>query len=192
MEDAYKTFFESDTERKHVFGSYSDLAAYGRPPYGIEVLRVGWIGKDFQTAEIALTAELQSAMEKLRKLICISYACTHLAHSNFTTGVIRGPAKRCPVCYTGAPKVHCQNSDVSINAFEIWIPSRYCVYASPGLILHYVEDHGYVPPQAFVNAILDINENIVYDAEEHFMNIKLPGDLSCSYFRDYLRRLNKK
>lgn len=190
MEDAYKSFFESDTERNHVFGEYPDFSAYRKPPRGPEVIRMGWISKRFHERAMALTSELQLAMEKLRNLICLSFNRNRLVHSDFTTGGIRGPSLRCPVCYTGTPVVDCQGSSVKINAFEIWIPSATCVYASPGLILHYVEDHGYIPPQEFLNAIIDVNEEIVYDANQHLMDILMSREGQDSYFKDYQSRLS--
>lgn len=191
MEDTYKSFFESDTEQKYVFGEFPEFSAYRTPPRGPEVIRVGWIGKSFQVNETSLTIDLQLAMQQLRKLICVSYNRQQIHHSNFTTGAIRGPSLRCPVCYTGEPVVHCQGEDVKINSFEIWIPSATCVFASPGLILHYVEDHGYVPPQAFLNAIAEVNEEVIYDADEHMMAILVSQDGRDSYFKRYLERLGQ-
>jgi len=38
---------------------------------------------------------------------------------------------------------------------NIFVPGRQCIYVSPGGIVHYVEVHGYVPPEEFIQAVLD-------------------------------------
>ena len=44
---------------------------------------------------------------------------------------------------------------IYLGAAEIWVPSiEGIVFASPNLILHYVEEHSYLPPPTFVEAIM--------------------------------------
>lgn len=45
---------------------------------------------------------------------------------------------------------------VLIGSAEIWIPGlNNVVYACPNMIYHYVLEHHYLPPQAFINALLN-------------------------------------
>lgn len=37
---------------------------------------------------------------------------------------------------------------------NVWIPAEDAVYVAPGLIDHYIEEHGYQPPDEFVAAVL--------------------------------------
>ena len=37
---------------------------------------------------------------------------------------------------------------------NVFVPGRSCIYVSPGGILHYIEVHGYVPPEDFIKAVL--------------------------------------
>lgn len=36
---------------------------------------------------------------------------------------------------------------------NLFIPSAETIYLVPGMIIHYIEQHGYVPPQAFIEAL---------------------------------------
>jgi hypothetical protein len=38
---------------------------------------------------------------------------------------------------------------------NVWIPSETVVYVAPGMIVHYIAEHGYCPPEEFVNAVQD-------------------------------------
>jgi hypothetical protein len=43
---------------------------------------------------------------------------------------------------------------ISLGTGELWVTGdKGVIYAAPTLIVHYVEDHGYVPPAAFVSAL---------------------------------------
>ncbi|HEY1081504.1 MAG TPA: hypothetical protein VGE29_04540 [Prosthecobacter sp.] len=39
------------------------------------------------------------------------------------------------------------------DARNLFIPSPDTVYFAPGMIVHYIEQHGYLPPQAFIEAV---------------------------------------
>jgi hypothetical protein len=36
---------------------------------------------------------------------------------------------------------------------EIWVPGDDVIYAAPVLIVHYIEEHGYLPPPQFLKAV---------------------------------------
>jgi len=38
---------------------------------------------------------------------------------------------------------------------NLFIPTDAFIYAAPQMVLHYVQDHSYSPPPAFVSAVLD-------------------------------------
>ena len=50
---------------------------------------------------------------------------------------------------------------------EIWVPSpgdeNY--YASPSMIIHYMEVHEYFPPEEFMNAVLAVDVNKEFSAQ---------------------------
>jgi hypothetical protein len=44
---------------------------------------------------------------------------------------------------------------VHIGSDEIWVPGENGrIYAAPSLIVHYVEEHNYLPPPPFIEAVL--------------------------------------
>ena len=38
---------------------------------------------------------------------------------------------------------------------NLWIATESVVYIAPGMVLHYIEEHGYKPPEEFVEAVLE-------------------------------------
>ncbi|WNG39934.1 hypothetical protein F0U61_44330 [Archangium violaceum] len=40
------------------------------------------------------------------------------------------------------------------GAYNVWIPSERYLFIAPELIVHYITDHGYRPPDAFIEAVL--------------------------------------
>ena len=41
-----------------------------------------------------------------------------------------------------------------LSSENVWIPAPGVVYVAPAMILHYVAEHGYAPPEEFVAAVL--------------------------------------
>lgn len=53
-----------------------------------------------------------------------------------------------------------------IGSCEIWIPGENGkIYASPSQIVHYVEAHGYLPPKEFVDAVMNLDFEAVFDGQ---------------------------
>lgn len=48
---------------------------------------------------------------------------------------------------------------VAVGVINLYIPSADCVYVAPSLIVHYIEAHGYRPPDSFCRAVLDCPPN---------------------------------
>jgi hypothetical protein len=42
----------------------------------------------------------------------------------------------------------------ALQARNLWIPTTDCVYIAPAMVLHYVRDHSYRPPDEFIDAAL--------------------------------------
>jgi len=48
-----------------------------------------------------------------------------------------------------------EGQKVYLGSAEIWVPSSDgTIFAAPNLIVHYVEDHSYLPPSRFIDAVL--------------------------------------
>jgi hypothetical protein len=57
----------------------------------------------------------------------------------------------CPFCPAGQPARR--------GSGEVRVPSDSKVYAAPVLIHHYVDAHGYKPPEEFIEAVLNSSES---------------------------------
>ena len=44
-----------------------------------------------------------------------------------------------------------------LGATEIYVPAGQVIYSAPNLILHYIQDHGYCPPEVFLQAVRRID-----------------------------------
>lgn len=51
---------------------------------------------------------------------------------------------------------------------ELWVPNSGGWFASPTLIYHYVERHEYLPPEDYVNAVLQVRLDQRHIAQEVF------------------------
>jgi hypothetical protein len=49
---------------------------------------------------------------------------------------------------------------------ELWFPSATKYFAAPSLIIHYIADHQYLPPDVFVQAVFALNINDSFLAQE--------------------------
>ncbi|PSK93126.1 hypothetical protein [Taibaiella chishuiensis] len=79
---------------------------------------------------------------------------------NLTRGI-----DTCPLCPEKNRKIYLNRDDKEhlLGISELWIPNddETKVFAAPDLIIHYINDHGYVPPRVFVDCVFnfDLNTN---------------------------------
>jgi hypothetical protein len=119
---------------------YPDLSPYTYDSVDQKMLNVGWLSREHPyttgTAPEGLTDALaKMASEKVK--------------------VQRGMhfCELCPDFRTA--REHTSRGDVFIGSGEIHVADgKEVVYASPAMIVHYVEDHGYLPPAEYCTAIL--------------------------------------
>jgi hypothetical protein len=51
---------------------------------------------------------------------------------------------------------YCENEKIATGNGEIWtIGKDGQVYASPKMIIHYIKDHNYLPPQEYIDSVLN-------------------------------------
>ena len=61
-----------------------------------------------------------------------------------------------PVASAGAHECDlCQFVGEARGQSNLFIPSRGTIYVAPELIVHYINTHGYAPPQEFCRAVLE-------------------------------------
>ena len=110
---------------------YADLTPYNYFAYTEKELNVGWLSKDhdFTIGEIP-----EGFLEKLK----VYAEREHRMHQT-----------------RGWHDCHfCEENHHGSNELRV-VGSDGMVYASPALIIHYVEAHKYLPPQQFIDAVMN-------------------------------------
>ena len=143
---------------------FEDLTAYCYYlPFNLsDVRNVGWLDTSHAYSKGETSG---SFLSKLRQSICARQSNVD-AHVN----VIRG-VHSCNIC--GGPRIEidCQNSKVLLGMSEIWLPASRGYFASPSMTLHYIEVHGYVPPQEYVDAVMALDLSQSFNAQEIYDNL---------------------
>jgi len=114
---------------------YPDLGTGCQVDRGDHVRAVGWLSPDHLFPTGPVLSELIAAPR------------SHV-RSPWQPVLVMGPhfCEFCPRPAAGAGRVG--------GSRNIWIPSASVVYVAPELVVHYVESHGYRPPDEFVAAVL--------------------------------------
>jgi hypothetical protein len=119
---------------------FSDLSSYSYMlPWPLDsVLNVGWLDEKhpYQTGRVDSVV-----VDKLRWL-----AREHAVRR--TRGL-----HQCPFC---AYKGHEPNVNRPLGMAEVWVPRAGGFFAAPELVIHYIQAHGYCPPDAFLNAVRSV------------------------------------
>jgi hypothetical protein len=142
--------------------SFPDLAPYARALRGgvwPNVLTVGWLDPDRPPAQGAVDPGFVS------KLYDVVFGSPSF---NAHIGVLRN-AEPCMMCGRKITVPH-HGEEFYLGRSEIWVPAQDPVryFSSPSLIPHYVETHRYVPPEAFVSAVMDVSLDDRYNAQREY------------------------
>lgn len=122
-----------------------DLCRYHNGPYDAEqwqspLQAVGWLESThaFATgrAPTGLVARLEAFIEA--------------SAAYYSSYVFRG-LHDCTLCTAETARVGRHHRRSHVN---VWVPGEGVIYIAPATITHYVEDHGYLPPEAFVRAVM--------------------------------------
>lgn len=116
---------------------YEDLTPYNYHHYSEKELNVGWLDKDFPFEKGELPAGF---LERLKKFA---------EHNVFQTKGFQF----CHFCKEQVVdgKIKCATSSSELRV----IGKDGVVYASPQMIVHYIEEHNYLPPQQFIYAVMN-------------------------------------
>jgi hypothetical protein len=125
-----------------------------------EIRNVGWLNKDhpFKTGDVD-----SKFLEKLEQLIFNSYR----GSCNILVNELRG-GYECPVCGIRGLEIGDERTGFFLGSSELWIPDNReegHYFATFGLIIHYVRDHHYQPPQEFIDAVLALDINTEFDGQ---------------------------
>ena len=125
---------------------FDDLSEYQYPCFGLDLskghyLNVGWLDEGHSYPQGSMSPSL---VEKLRKLAASPVNPMRGIHA-------------CPFCGKGYPeplKLLGTAREIWLGCAEIETPgSNGRIYRSPNLVIHYIEEHSYLPPQEFLDAL---------------------------------------
>ncbi|KAF0863508.1 hypothetical protein [Pseudomonas sp. LD120] len=142
------------------FKDLSDYSYYlsgGLP----SVKNVGWIDSRhyFERGDVP-----KAVVDKLHQLIAGSAVFD--AHVNKIRGI-----HPCNLCGERNIEVSVGSKKIYIGSSEIWVPYA-CAdgyFASPTMIVHYIEVHGYKPPDEFIEALMAVDLDVEYSAQDAYM-----------------------
>lgn len=108
---------------------YSDLTPYNYRHYSEQELNVGWLQKDneFTTGEVP-----EGFLDRLKKFEKNRFFKTRGMHF-------------CEFCQEN----HSSSDEIRV------VSKDGKVYASPTLLSHYIDEHNYLPPQEFIDAVVE-------------------------------------
>lgn len=139
---------------------YTDLSSYSHNLKKSlpDVMNIGWLDKssDYKTGSIG--------NEFIEKLIAI-----YLNDDEFNgrTKLARSTNAVCNICGCVSPLIKKNGISYSIDLEEIWIPSiGNGHFASPAIVIHYIIDHSYVPPDEYIQSVLAVDLKSPYSAQE--------------------------
>lgn len=120
------------------------------------LLAIGWIEPDQFYRQGESSAEF---IVKLRRILE-----TRTPIFDLKVNATRG-AYYCKFCNSGP--LLCDRDEVGLvmSYCDYWIPDGEVWFVTPGLILHYIEEHNYAPPPQFINAVMKLDTNTIVLAE---------------------------
>lgn len=122
-------------------------------------LRVGWLSPGFLTAEDERIDD-KTAQEVLTRMNLIYSNRMYKFFANIERGIIP-----CKICNRVVSYESDQGLCVEVGHSELWIPFNNTIYISPDIVEHYIRRHKYKPPKEYIDAILNLDVNLNFDAE---------------------------
>lgn len=125
----------------------------------LEIYNIGWLDKKSNYKNELMDSGI---IDKLKKIL-------ERERVNLMRGI-----EYCSLCPRVKGKIHVQNSgtdnELLLGISEIWLPSvdKTKVFASPDLIIHYIEEHLYLPPQEYIDAVNEFDINSDWSGEKTY------------------------
>jgi hypothetical protein len=127
------------------------------------VLMVGWIDAShlYNTGQVE-----QAVIDKLWTMTKIRTPTLDL-HVNIIRGI-----HPCTLCFKEIRIAGVTGRPLYLGMSELWVPYRSSWLAAPSLLVHFIDEHGYLPPAEMLNAIRDFDLNsrtISQDVYDHIV-----------------------
>jgi hypothetical protein len=136
---------------------------YGIDTYFAESRNIGWLSG---AHDFAVGVANPSFIPKLKELIFSSGR----GKGDFSIVVdrLRG-SYPCPICGESPLRVmDDKGKSFLLGSAELWVPDNEregCYFATFGLIIHYVMEHQYQPPQEFIDSVLAVSVDSDFNGE---------------------------
>jgi hypothetical protein len=123
---------------------YADLTEYSYTRSSEGMLNVGWLGRGERFTTGPVDADVRDQL--IRLAVEPANVMRGLHDCEFCD-------KECPI---RMPTEHSPRGYISLGTGEIRVSGEDGrVYVSPTLLLHYIDEHGYRPPEQFILAVRD-------------------------------------
>ena len=129
-------------------------------PFKLPVVKMfGWLDQDHEYSHGNAQEEF---VEKLWTIIETRTRSFDL-HANVVRGI-----HPCNFCGGNISRVRRDGCRTMLGMSELWVPFRSGWLAAPTLIVHYVDLHSYLPPDVFINAVMDVDASSTISAQVAF------------------------
>ena len=129
-------------------------------PFELPIVHtVGWLDREHEYTRGTVTSEF---IEQLWRMIETRNEAFDL-HAN----VIRG-IHPCNFCGEDVFRKGLDGKRTMLGMSELWVPSGNNWFASPTLIVHYVERYSYLPPSSFIDAVMEVDFTATINAQSAF------------------------
>jgi predicted RNA-binding Zn-ribbon protein involved in translation (DUF1610 family) len=152
--------------KKDTLKFYEDLSSYShyvKSPI-VEIKNIGWLDK---AHEFKRGKTNDDFVNKLRKAIFNTYKNSYSC--DIIVNELRGCYYECPVCGKHDLEISDGQRKFPLGSAELWLPDNKVqghYFATFDLIIHYVEDHDYCPPQEFIDAVLALDLESDFNGQE--------------------------
>jgi hypothetical protein len=157
---AYKrTYQYKGIKMLNYYDDFSEYEHYMDCPIP-EVKNIGWLDKEHYFNRGEVSTEF---LDKLEFLIFISRK-----NINILANKLRG-SYDCPICGKRKEKIVNGDKTFTLGSAEIWIPDyrkEGNYFATFGLIIHYIKEHGYKPPEEFTDSVVVLNVMTEFNVQE--------------------------
>lgn len=158
-----------------------------------EILNVGWLGTAASFPTGLVRPELVDKLTEMTFLDLIDRESVRHGFANVNIHMmhVRGAPYGCPFCEPAGREIRMRpdrlkyysgSEDMVLGRNEMCIPAADGVifYSFPTMLVHYIKDHGYLPPKQFLDALEAFDLDKPYDVEVESGNLRCVEVLATS------------